>query len=292
MNPPKISIITPSFNQGRFLSQCIESVLSQDYRPMEYIIIDGGSNDQSVEVIRRYADSLTYWTSEPDNGQSNAINKGFSRATGELVAWLNADDFYLPGALHKVAQAWCKTPGRPFYFGDGWRVDERGRRLANFFPDGRILFNHQALVMGLNFILQPSSFINRAILEQIGSLNASLHYGMDSDLWLRLAAQGTPGTISHPLSATREYGQTKTSTGSFARVEELRQIAQRHAGLPMTPGTICYWLDTLHKMIREHEDIFPKSYRHNLEAFWASTSALLSRFDAGPDGFPRKGDPD
>src|SRR5262245_32047801 len=120
---PKISIITPSYNQAHFLETCITSVLSQEYSDLEYIIIDGGSTDGSVEIIKKYENQITFWVSEPDEGQSHAINKGFQRATGAIVAWLNSDDFYLPGALTAVAEAHRSAPHASFYFGDGWRVD-------------------------------------------------------------------------------------------------------------------------------------------------------------------------
>ena len=119
MSPPRISVVTPSFNQGRFLEQCITSVLNQDYPDLEYIVIDGGSSDESVDVLRRYEKHFAFWVSEPDKGQSDALNKGFRRATGDLAVWLNADDFFLPGAFAAVAAAYQQNPDASFYFGDG-----------------------------------------------------------------------------------------------------------------------------------------------------------------------------
>jgi len=247
---PKLSIVTPSYNQGEFLEQCIESVLSQGYANLEYFILDGGSTDDSVQIIERYRDRLAYAVSQKDGGQSDAINRGFSRATGDLVAWLNADDFYLPGAFAAVAKAWRERPGASFYFGDGLRVDRAGNPIAGFFPRGRVLFNRPALLMGLNYILQPSTFIDRRTLQRAGMLDGALRWGMDSDLWMRLSATAPPAAVTARLSATREYDDTKTATGSFERVEELRQIAQQHVGAAITPGVICYFLDTLYRLAR------------------------------------------
>jgi len=283
---PKLSIITPSFNQGEFLEQCIESVLSQDYPNLEYLILDGGSTDQSAQIIERHRPRLAWAISENDGGQSDAINKGLTRATGDLVAWLNADDFYLPGAFRTVVEAHRRRPGGAFYFGDGLRVDRQGKTISGFFPDGRVMFSRPALLLGLNFILQPSTFINRKMLHQAGLLDGSLHWGMDGDLWMRLSAAAPPVPIEAKLSATREYADTKTSTGSFARVEELRRIAEKHAGAPITPGVICYFLDTLHRLTRDRPDLYPPAYRADIERFWAATATLMGQFGAGNDGFP------
>jgi glycosyltransferase involved in cell wall biosynthesis len=285
---PRISVITPSLNQGRYLRQCIESVFSQDYANLELFIIDGGSTDESLSVIQEYGSAISYWVSEPDSGQSDAINKGFRRASGELVAWLNADDYYLPGVFEKVVDVYKADPTAPFYFGDGLRVDEAGTVISNFSPTGTMVFDRQALIMGLNYILQPSAFINRRSLEQVGYLDVGLHYGMDSDLWMRLSGVGTPRVVSSVLSATREYPMTKTASGSFERVEELRQISMKHSGLPITPGVLCYLLDVLYRTTKQHENVFSPSYLTDIVLFWKKTQKLLENFNAGPDGLPRK----
>lgn len=136
-NWPKISIVTPSFNQGTYIEDCICSILDQKYPDLEYFIIDGGSSDESVQIIRKYASQLSGWISEPDRGQSDAINKGLKQASGDLVAWLNADDYYLIGALQEIAQAYWQNPEAPFYFGDGLRVDENKTRTKKFLSGGR-----------------------------------------------------------------------------------------------------------------------------------------------------------
>lgn len=285
---PKISIITPSLNQGHYLQQCLDSIIMQNYRNLEMIIIDGGSSDDTISIIKAYEDKISYWISEPDKGQSEAINKGVQKASGELVAWLNADDYYLPSALDHVVDAYRANRSAPFYFGNGLRVDEKGETISKFFPTETLTFNREALILGLNYILQPSTFINRHALDRIGHLDVSLHYGMDSDLWIRLSAVGKPCIINDVLAASREYTETKTASGSFARTEELRQIAERHSGLPITPGGICYYLDTLYRCVRHHGDIFPGHYLTDVTHFWKQTAKLLSQFNSKPNGFPRE----
>lgn len=283
---PRVTVITPSLNQGAYLAQCIQSVADQNYPNLEHFVIDGGSTDATLSVIRDHAALIAYWVSEPDRGQSNAINKGLRRASGELVAWLNADDYYLPGSIEQVVGAYQANLFAPFYFGDGLRVSASAQVMGKFFPPGQLRFDRKALLMGLNYILQPATFINRSALEESGYLDEGLHYGMDSDLWMRLSALGDPCPIQAVLAATREYPSTKTASGSFKRVEELRQISLRHTGLSMTPGVLCYMLDTLSRHAREHEDIFPADYLAEIASFWSKTAKLLERQGATTDGFP------
>ena len=289
MSRPLVSIVTPSYNQGRFLGECLDSMFRQDYPDLEVLVIDGGSTDGSVGIIKANEARLAYWCSEPDAGQGAAINKGLSLATGELVAWLNADDFYLPGALTRVARAYRKNPHASFYFGDGLRVDENGDPVGGFFPGGHVGFDLRALVYGLNCLLQPATFINRVRLSEVGPLNPALRYGLDTDLWIRLATHAPPSPVAALLAASREYPETKTATGAFARAEELRQIAERYGGVAMTPGALCYFLDTLLRLARERRDIFPESYEQSIQTFWGATATLLADYGAGPDGFPLSG---
>jgi GT2 family glycosyltransferase len=283
---PRITVITPSFNQGQFLEESIRSVLDQEYPDLEYLLIDGGSRDQSLEVIQKYAQRFDYWVSEADNGQSDAINKGFQRATGDLVAWLNADDFYLPGAFKKIAQVYQSYSDASFYFGDGYRVDERGQIKSHFFPESGVRFYLPALIYGLNYILQPSTFINRIALEKVGYLDPHLHWGLDTDLWIRLAKEAEPLPVQEVFAASREYGKTKTSTGSFRRIEELRGLAEKYSSLPMTPGALCYFLDTLRNSIAASPEFYPPEYLKKFDNFWYETAHLMGQFEAGPDGFP------
>ena len=283
---PRISIVTPSFNQGIFLEECIKSVIIQGYDDLEYIIIDGGSTDNSLEVIRKYEKHLSTWISAPDNGQSDAINKGFKMATGEIVGWLNSDDFYLPGAFGEIVDAYSANPKASFYYGNGYRVDRYGKKINEFYKNGTVRFQIDSFILGLNYILQPASFINRGCLDTIGYLDEKLHYGMDSDLWARLARQVDPEPILACLAASREYRETKTSQGSFERIEELRKIAEKQSEYPMTPGVLLYFMDALHGFVGEEGSPFPKSFQRDVENFWEKAGGVLKSLGVGPDGIP------
>jgi glycosyltransferase involved in cell wall biosynthesis len=178
-----VSIITPSYNQAAFLEQTIQSVLGQEGVPVEYLIVDGGSTDGSVEIIRKYADRLAWWVSERDAGQAEAINKGLQRAKGEIVAWLNSDDLYLPGTIARAVTAFEAHPETSLVFGDAVTIDPAGRQI------GRLAFGDWGLdeLMGFRIICQPAVLMRRTILEQAGYLDPSYHYLLDHQLWLRIA---------------------------------------------------------------------------------------------------------
>jgi glycosyltransferase involved in cell wall biosynthesis len=180
---PLVSIITPSYNQALYLEETIRSVLGQDYPNIEYLVVDGGSTDGSVEIIRRYADRLAWWVSEADSGQAEAINKGLQRARGEIVAWLNSDDVYLPGAIHCAAAAFQQNPNLGLVFGDALTTDAQGK------PLNRLTFGNWGLVDLLRFriICQPAAFMRRSVLQQAGLLDLSYHCFLDHHLWLRMA---------------------------------------------------------------------------------------------------------
>jgi len=180
---PRVSIITPSYNQAQFLEDTIQSVLRQDYPALEYILVDGGSMDGSKEIIQRYEDKLAWWVSEPDQGQADAINKGFRRATGEIIAWLNSDDLYLPGAIEEAVELFKLHPEAGVVFGDAVSADEKGRLL------NPLRAGNWGLVDLLQFkiICQPAVFMRRAAVEEVGFLDPSYHFFLDHQLWIRLA---------------------------------------------------------------------------------------------------------
>ncbi len=181
---PLVSIVTPSYNQAHFLEETIRSVLDQDYPNIEYIIVDGGSTDGSLEIIERYADRLAWWVSEPDQGQTDAINKGFARARGEILAWLNSDDTYLP---HAVAKQWPFLQAHPeagMVYGDANLVDEAGKVIGRF-PARQT--DYRRLRRGYVHIPQQASFFRASLWRQVGPLDPTFYFAMDYDLWVRLA---------------------------------------------------------------------------------------------------------
>lgn len=180
---PLVSIITPSFNQSAYLENTIRSVLAQGYAPFEYIIVDGASTDGSLEIIKRYTDRLAWWVSEADSGQAEAINKGLERASGEIIAWLNSDDLYLPGAISNAVAALEANPSLGMVFGDAITIDPNGR------PLNPLVFGDWGLpeLMRFRIICQPAVFIRREVLEKAGSLDTSYHFMLDHHLWLRIA---------------------------------------------------------------------------------------------------------
>lgn len=204
---PLISIVTPSYNQGRFIEGTIRSVLLQGYPSLEYIIIDGGSTDASLEVIRKYGKWLVYWASEPDKGQAHAINKGFQRATGEILAWLNSDDQYCTKTLHLVARHFQDHPDIGLLFGDCIMIDAEGAIVDCIKGKQSDL---KQLLMG-NFIPQPSAFFHRRAWEAIDGLDVTLHFALDYDLWIRMMLNGVRSHyIPTSLSRFRWHGASKS----------------------------------------------------------------------------------
>ena len=225
---PKISIVTPSYNQGKYLEKTIVSVLEQGYPNLEYIIIDGGSTDESVEIIRKYQDRLAYWVSEPDRGQSHAINKGFERASGEIFGWLNSDDWYHPGALQAVAEAFVATPEAGAVVGAGEMVDEEGAQLICKSPTKIDLdFLYHWLE---DFFWQPSTFFTKAIWQECGPLDENTHFAMDLDLWLKIASSSYFITVQNMLSCSLKHGRAKTSACSCQTIMDAVSVISRHGG--------------------------------------------------------------
>jgi glycosyltransferase involved in cell wall biosynthesis len=181
----KISVVTPSLNQGAYLEATLRSLLSQNYPDLELILIDGGSTDESIEIIRRYAPSLSYWESEKDRGQSHALNKGFAHVHGDLWSWLNSDDLLEPGVLQRVADVFAQNPEAGVVYGDCVYVGEDGETVIEKFPgEPYVRLRHLAH----RFIAQPSCFFRTSMVPP--RVREDLHYCMDYDLWLQLAARG------------------------------------------------------------------------------------------------------
>lgn len=206
---PRISIITPSFNQGKFLEETIQSVLNQNYPNLEYIILDGGSTDNSVDIIKKYEDRITFWESKPDNGQADAIFRGFEKATGDIIAWINSDDYYLDGALKAVGNYFIKHPSIEWLAGNGIIVDTHSHELLKCYTT-KISFDH--LYYRETLFVQPSIFISRKAFFECGGFDKTLEFCMDYDLFLNLSLRSNPMQIPDFLSAFRYHANAKSST--------------------------------------------------------------------------------
>ncbi len=206
MELPKISVVTPSLNQAQYLEATIKSILDQKYPNLEYIIIDGGSDDGSVEIIQRYSDHLAYWVSEPDEGQTDALIKGFQRSSGEIMAWLCSDDIYEPYTLHEVANIFVRNPEWEVVYGDSFWIDADGRPIR---PRKEIRFNRFISLYDGNYIPQPSTFWRRGIYERVGGLDAQWDLAMDADLWFRFAEFTELHHVPRMWSRLRDYPEQK-----------------------------------------------------------------------------------
>jgi glycosyltransferase involved in cell wall biosynthesis len=200
-----VSIITPSFDQARYLEQTIRSVLEQDYPRIEYIVVDGASTDGSVEIIKKYADKLVWWVSEKDAGQADAVNKGLARATGEIVAWLNSDDYYLPGAVSAAVKIFEENPDVLLVYGNMLAVDERGN------PFNSLRYKQLTLqdLLCFQIIGQPAVFFRRAALEKVGTLDTTFHFLLDHHLWIRITQHGKILRVNQTWAAARYHAEAK-----------------------------------------------------------------------------------
>ena len=217
---PKISVIMPSLNQCGYLREALQSVVDQRYPALELIVMDGGSTDGSMEVIRSFEEHVAYWESREDRGQSHAINKGFAKATGEVLCWLNSDDVLLPGALNAVTYAFEANPGWHWLSAPSLRFGERLHRLdgISFLPRSRVEWLLRCPLS------QPSTFWKRSLFEQHGGLDESYHFALDYEYWTRFVFAGeTVHLLKRPLSAFRLHDTSKTvSQSEKFRLEEVR----------------------------------------------------------------------
>lgn len=210
MTFPRITIVTPSYNQAQFIRETIESIINQGYPNLEYIIVDGGSTDGTLDIIREYEEYITWWVSEKDNGQSDALRKGFERATGEIMGWLNSDDVYFPHALFRVAEAYNQEPSASLYIGGvavGAINDGPIRRVR--MPPPRWTW---WIKYGQFMVLQQGSFYNRKDYEVVGGIDPEIYIRMDGDIMYRLLQHNPKAMIiNHPLGFFRWHGATKSS---------------------------------------------------------------------------------
>lgn len=225
---PRISVVMPSLNQGRYLEAAISSVLSQGYPNLEFIVRDGGSTDKSIDILRRYEPRLASVTIEPDSGPADAINKGFAAATGDILAWLNADDLYLPGTLHAVATAFATNPEACLVYGEGWYIDETGELIepCRFV---RRRFNRRYLV-NRDPILQPAAFWRRSLWETTGNLDTTLRWVFDWEWFIRANGHGIFHYLPRNMAYYRVHAEALTRTGGLPRQLEHGRVTRRYGG--------------------------------------------------------------
>jgi len=242
---PLVSIVTPTYNMGRFLAETMDSVLTQDYPNIEYIVMDGGSTDQTVEILRdyerRYPGRFT-WISEKDGGQSDAINKGFLRCKGPIFTFLNSDDTYLPGAVRAAVDAFLAHPEAAVVYGDAWYTDEQNAIIKKYPVDP---YDYERLGT-LCHICQPAAFLRAEAFREAGMLNVDLHLTLDYDLWLKISAKHPMFKIDRPMANSRMWADNKTLSRRRTTFREVVQILRHHRGyvpLNWTYGYASFLLD-------------------------------------------------
>ena len=223
---PLVTIVTPCLNAGRFIAQTVESVLAQDYPNVEYIVMDGGSTDETALILERYAGRLQY-ISDRDLGVADAINRGFDRSRGSILAWLNADDTYLPGAISAAVRCFLSDPGIGVVYGEGLWIDDRNIELGRY----PTVAQCDAAALGRECcICQPASFIRRDVYESVGRLDCSLRCSFDYDLWIRLSGKYRFAALPESLAATRMHRGSITLGQRKLVLEENIALLRRHYG--------------------------------------------------------------
>jgi glycosyltransferase involved in cell wall biosynthesis len=261
VSPPLVSIVTPSYNQADFLEETIRSVLDQDYEPIEYVVVDGGSTDGSAEIIRRHEDRLSWSVSEPDAGQAQAINKGFDHTRGTLMGYLNSDDTLLPGAISRLVAALEEGPELVAAYGDAVWLDEEGR--ATGYAESRSWELVPMISSGSGRIHQPSSLWRRSAWDEVGGLEESLHYTFDTLFFIRLATVGPARHLQEPLSGYRLHPSSKTYTEPPPKLEEYVRLADDY----LTP-------DRLPVRLRKHSRRARASYYRRAALGWYNAGDL------------------
>lgn len=230
---PSVSIITPSYNQGHFIEETIRSVLLQGYPDLEYMILDGGSTDGSVEIIRRYSQWLSYWVSEPDRGQTHAINAGWARASGEVVAYINTDDCYIPGAIGTVVRRFAPDFRPAMVYGTAEVVDEAGHRLRTWEAQP---FDLKVMLTAGNVVPQAAAFFSHRALEQAGYLDENWHMIMDYELCIRLGMRFPSVCLAQTLARFRDHSQSKSRSYFETTAKEVLQLLDRLLPEEISPG--------------------------------------------------------
>jgi len=244
---PLVSIVTPSLNQGRFIASAIESVRAQDYPRVEHIVVDGGSTDRTRAVLAGYSPSLR-WISEPDAGQSAAINRGFRMAAGQILSWLNADDVLHPGAVRAVVEEFRSDSEAMMVYGQADFIDATGLPIE---PLRRVEpFNLGRLIEVHDYIVQPAAFVRREALAAVGYVDETLHWTMDWDLWIRIGQRLPVRYLPVPLATVRLHAETKTSRAGFSKLREMYRIVRRYSRRRFPPLLLIQGGGTLYRMAR------------------------------------------
>lgn len=232
----KLSIITPSFNQGRFIERTIQSVLQQNIADLEYFVVDGGSDDETVAILEHYVHSLTY-VSEPDRGQAHAVNKGLLRATGDIIGWLNSDDIYYPNVFQTILHYFKQHPEIDVVYGDAFHIDENDKIIERYPTEP---FTIQRL-KSTCYLSQPTVFFRRNCIDRFGRLDESLHFCMDYEYWLRLALKDAKfAYVPEIFAGSRLYPQTKTMSSPLKATYETLQMLKKHLQVVPTQWLINY----------------------------------------------------
>ncbi len=262
---PLVSIITPSYNQAKFIKYTIDSVLQQDYDNIEYIVIDACSIDGTIDILKEYGDKIK-WISEKDEGQSDAINKGFKMCKGEIIAWLNADDTYNASAISAIVPYFVANSELGLLYGKGNVINENNDIVSEFVSFQK--FDLWTLVNALDYILQPTTFMRKSCVENVNFLNKDLHWCMDWDLWIKLAKISKVVAIESVLANTREYADTKTSTGSWKRQDEINFILRTYSGKYNPVGCSLYKTTTIYTEIMRNPLLGQRKWIVNRATKW------------------------
>jgi len=239
---PKVSIVTPSYNQAAYLPETMRSVLEQDYPNLEYIVIDGGSSDGSAEIIQGFSQRLAYWQSQPDQGQTDAINQGFARASGEILAWLNSDDLLLPGAVSAAVRQLHSHPEAGMVYGDALLINAAGKKIGAF-PAAQT--DYRKLRRGYVHIPQQAAFFRADLWKQVGPLDPSFYFAMDYDLWVRLASKAPLVYVPELWGAFRLHGGAKSIAADDRCWPEMLRVHYRDGGKALAPIVAKYWVRKL-----------------------------------------------